>query len=257
MHKEQLEDTLEEILPEEGDKLVQRARYSIEGGKRLRPLLTLAVVDAFEIPIEKALYPACAIELIHTYSMIHDDLPCMDDDELRRGRLTLHKAYSESDAVLTGDFLLTYAFEIISTSPHLSDQQKNALVFTLATRSGLQGMIGGQVVDIEDETLEMDDLFAMYRKKTGALITAALEFGAIIAKQDVGPFIQIGDLLGLAFQIVDDILDNDGIAVMLGKERSKEIAESLYADALFHIKQLPKPAPLLIDLAESMVFRNV
>lgn len=257
MHREQIDDALNELLPENGEKLIQRARYSLEGGKRLRPLLTLAVVESSDHPIEIALYPACAIELIHTYSMIHDDLPCMDDDDSRRDRPTLHLAYSESDAVLTGDFLLTYAFEVLATSPHLLDEQKAKLILTLSKHSGIEGMIGGQVIDVEEETLEIDALFDMYRKKTGALITAALEFGAIISGEKLPPYTQIGELLGLAYQIVDDTIDGDGIASMIGKERSKEIAEGLHEEAMHLIKTLKKPAPLLEELADAMIFRNV
>ena len=254
--KDLIETTLQELIPPSTSKLFEAALYSLEGGKRLRPLLTLAVADTFNQPIETALYPACAVELIHTYSLIHDDLPCMDDDDIRRDKPTLHKAYSESRAILTGDFLLTYAFEVLAKAPQLSPNQKNALILTLAKRAGSEGMIGGQVLDMEENSHE--HFIEMRLKKTGALISAALEFGGIIAHQEDLTILQtIGRDLGLAFQIVDDILDEDGAVRMLGLTSAQKMAEDLYHSALEHIQTLPGGAPLLTTLANGMIYRTV
>jgi len=256
--KEQIDRVLSELIPKNSAPLFEAAHYSLEGGKRLRPLLTLAIVDVYDQPLEKGLHPACTLEMIHSYSLIHDDLPCMDDDDFRRGKPSLHRAYSESRAVLTGDFLLTYAFEVLADAPHLTDNQKNRLIATLAARAGSQGMIGGQILDIEGKDLNLDAELEMHAKKTGALITAACEFGGIIAGQsDLTPFQTIGYHLGRAYQIVDDILDDDGLVTLIGSTSAEELAEELFEKALETIKQLPSGAPQLAQLAQEMIFRSV
>lgn len=254
-----INQTLETLLPQKGEKLVEAALYSLEGGKRLRPLLTLAVVATFEEPLEKALYPASALEMIHTYSLIHDDLPCMDNDDLRRGKPTLHKAFSESHAVLTGDFLLTYAFEVLAKAPYLEEGEKNSLIAILARRCGREGMIGGQISDIEfqDNFPDLPTLIQNHTKKTGALITAALEFGAILTHQPLPPLQKIGEYFGLAYQIVDDILDHNGAATLLGMDKAKKMAQELYEKVLVEIQSLSHPAPLLEALASLLIFRTV
>lgn len=254
--KERIDQTLDQLIPPTKEPLFEAAHYSLEGGKRLRPLLTLAIVETFGQPIEKALHPACALEMIHTYSLIHDDLPCMDDDDFRRGKPSLHKAYPESHAVLTGDFLLTYAFEVLANAPLLSDTQKNRLIAVLALRSGSQGMIGGQVLDIAGGSTNLEHLLQMHAKKTGALITAACEFGGIITEQtDLAPFQTIGEYLGLAYQIVDDILDGDGIVDVIGQSQAEEFAEDLFEKASRIIETLPSTHLAL--LAKEMIFRSV
>lgn len=257
--KEQIESTLNRLIPPEKEALFEMARYSMEGGKRLRPMLTLAVLEAFDIPLDLGLVPACAIEMVHTYSLIHDDLPCMDDDDFRRGKPTLHKAYPESHAVLTGDFLLTYAFEVIANAPQLTLDHKNQLIATLAHRAGSEGMIGGQILDIEsqDHPIEPDALQTLQVKKTAALITCALEFGAIIAEVEIAPFQFIGEALGLSFQIIDDILDGDGAFLLFGDEKARGMAEHLYEQALSKVQALKCPAPHLEALVQEMVFRKV
>ncbi len=253
-----LNDTLAKLLPKEGDSLTEAALYSLEGGKRFRPLLTLAVVEAFGMDLKRALIPACAIELIHTYSLIHDDLPCMDDDDMRRGKATLHKAYSESLAVLTGDFLLTFAFESLATAPLLSQEEKNSLITILAKRSGRVGMIGGQVLDIDLQETKVDweDLKVVHMKKTGALITAALEFGAVLSSEDLAPFQRIGENLGLTFQLTDDLIDRDGCYLLLGEEKTKQLANQYYEKSIGEIRALGKEAPLLEALVESVLTRD-
>jgi len=235
--------------------LLKPIRHGLLGGKRLRPLLTLAVVDTYDAPLERALIPAAALELIHTYSLIHDDLPCMDNDDLRRGKPTLHKAFSESTAVLTGDALLTYAFEVLANAPHLTDSEKVALTSILATRSGMAGMIGGQVLDIAHmgKFESLASLTETHQKKTGALITAALEFGAILADQPLEPLQNLGAHLGLAYQVVDDLLDGDGAAELLGIEEAREWAHALHDQAIKAIE----PAPLLEELVSHLIFKRL
>lgn len=247
-----IDETLQQLIPKSGEHLFEMAQYSLEGGKRLRPMLTLAVAEAFGTPLERAIQPACAIELVHTYSLIHDDLPCMDDDDERRGKPTLHKAYPESHAVLTGDYLLTFAFEVIATSPHISSGEKVELIHILSHRSGEKGMIGGQLLDISgDCSLEMA------QKKTGALIEAALEFGAVVSGFELAPLQLIGTHLGLAFQIIDDLLDEDGITSSLGKKEAEKMARELHAKAVDEIRSLPANTKLLEELATDMIYRSV
>lgn len=135
---------LEKLIPNKESLLFEAAHYSLQGGKRLRPLLFLAVLESASTPIEKGLYPACAIEMIHTYSLIHDDLPCIDNDNIRRGKPSLHKAYCESHALLVGDFLLTYAFEVICIAQNLTVEEKLKLTQTIAKAAGSNGMIGAK-----------------------------------------------------------------------------------------------------------------
>jgi len=256
--KELIEKTLKELIPSEEGDLFEAAQYSLEGGKRLRPLLILTVVETFGCPIENALYPACALEMVHAYSLIHDDLPCMDDDAFRRGKPSLHKKYSEWHAVLTGDFLLTYAFEVVAKAPNLSNEEKNALSNTLARRAGGRGMIAGQMLDLGGKIIHPDQIKELHQKKTGALITAALEFGGIIAKQtDLSLLLSIGKHLGLAYQLIDDILDEDGAVKFFGIKQTEEFAQTLFEKALRAIQTLPNRAPKLEDLAKEMIFRCV
>lgn len=262
-------------------QLFESARYSLlGGGKRLRPIITLATTTTLEGDPQLALSPACALELIHTYSLIHDDLPCMDDDDYRRGKLTVHKKYSEGHAVLTGDFLLTYAFEILATNPKLTNDQKVKLISILAKRSGSHGMIGGQVMDVaaEGKSINLETLALIHHNKTGALITASVEFGGIIANASethMDYLRQFGENIGLAFQIVDDILDvtssqnKHGRSIasdilnekctyvsLLGVDRSKAYAQECYEKALRALKQLPYSSSLLINLADFIISRQ-
>jgi geranylgeranyl diphosphate synthase, type II len=261
--------------------LFSAARYSLMGGgKRLRPILTLATVEALGGELSRALTPACALELIHTYSLIHDDLPCMDNDDFRRGKPSLHKMYPEGHAVLTGDFLLTYAFEVIAEDPQLQPTQKIQLISILAKSSGGEGMIAGQVMDLEAEgkRLEVEQLSLIHRKKTGMLITAALEFGAVIADAPAAHLnilSEFGQEIGLAFQIVDDVLDVTASQAKHGKEtasdltnhkstyvslmglrESQTLAQSLIKSAVQKLDQLPHDTSLLQELAELIANRK-
>ncbi|MBN9378139.1 MAG: hypothetical protein BGO14_05690 [Chlamydiales bacterium 38-26] len=255
-------------------RLFQAARYSLlEGGKRLRPLLTFATVDMLKGSWEQAIYPACALEMIHTYSLIHDDLPCMDDDDFRRGKPSLHKAFSESHAVLAGDFLLTYAFECLANAPDLTAQQKNEIICIVARNAGANGMIGGQIMDIEaeDKRIEIGDLQRIHKHKTGALLQASIECGAVVAqaeKNHIDILKLFGEHVGLAFQIIDDVLDvtnqknsdakngKTTYVSLLGIEEAQRLADSYYAQGLLELQKLPYDTHLLASIAHKIVHRK-
>ncbi len=222
---EQIEAALKQYLeiPDCPQKTVYQAMYEAvnAGGKRLRPLLCLAACQVCGGKIEQALPLACALEMIHTYSLIHDDLPCMDDDDFRRGKPTCHKVYGEATAVLAGDGLLTYAFEIASQAPIPPERTVEA-IRTLAALAGANGMIGGQIVDMESEHMEItpEQLVFLQEHKTGALLRAAVLLGAIAAGAKPcarRALCNYANSLGLAFQIQDDILDVTGSEEALGK----------------------------------------
>ncbi|MEI6242517.1 MAG: polyprenyl synthetase family protein, partial [Chlamydiota bacterium] len=192
--------------------LQKSVRYALSSGKKLRPLLLLLTVETLHGDTQAALDTACALEMIHVYSLIHDDLPSMDNDDFRRGKPALHKQFPEWLALLTGDFFLTYAFEILSSTKNLSDSQKISLIQTLSTHSGSNGMIGGQCLDLEmkNQVCTSEKLQLMHEKKTGALFLAAVQCGALIAnasekeKEILNIF---GKNFGSAYQMFDDIAD--------------------------------------------------
>ncbi len=201
-------------------------RYSVfAGGKRLRPVLVIAGAEAAGGRMADVMPTACAFELIHTYSLIHDDLPAMDDDDYRRGRLTSHKVYGEAIAILAGDALLTHALGLVATNAGLARAAADALPRVLAEiteAAGMAGMIGGQVVDVQSEGREVsaETLEYIHTRKTGALIRAALRVGALLVRAPdplLAALTRYGEHLGLAFQIVDDILDVEGSLETLGK----------------------------------------
>ncbi|MGN1329697.1 MAG: polyprenyl synthetase family protein [Eubacterium sp.] len=220
-----VEHSLLSFLPDAKDgqeEIVQAMEYSLSnGGKRLRPVFTLEFAKACGGSRDDSLPFACAIEFVHTYSLIHDDLPCMDNDDMRRGKPSCHKAFSEATALLAGDALLTHAFDIVS-SVDLSDDKIAAAVGLLAQNSGVCGMIGGQVIDLkyESEDPTIKQLINVYRMKTGALISAACLLGCISAGATDGQLAAASKFaysLGIAFQIQDDILDIVGDESKLGK----------------------------------------
>jgi geranylgeranyl pyrophosphate synthase len=211
-------------------RLNQAIHYAtLQGGKRLRPALCFAVADALQIDTDASNDIACALELIHSYSLVHDDLPAMDDDDLRRGHPTCHKQFDEATAILVGDAQQTLAFELLSDSPHLSAEHKIKLIHRLSLAAGTRGMIGGQMRDIESEhkTLSLAELSQLHRLKTGALIQAALVMGAI-AHPDYDLYethlLKLGEQIGLAFQIQDDILDVESDTNTLGKTQGRDQA---------------------------------
>lgn len=268
----ELEEALESLVTPKLNTvyapLFASARYSLLApAKRLRPLLLIATASTFTVPLSETILSACAIELIHTYSLIHDDLPCIDNDDMRRGKPTLHKAYPEWQALITGDYLLTYAFEILSSLPFHSVQQKLSLIQLFAQRSGANGLIGGQVIDllIEKKNISWPILQQMHHGKTAALISAALEAGGILGKasdQDMQFLYNCGQKIGLGFQIIDDLLDieeeNKTTAVtLLGKIQAKQLAERLLKEALEQLDKLSRPAPLIQELLHKMIHRSI
>lgn len=199
--------------------------YSLTaGGKRIRPLLLFATLDALGENPERGLFPACAIEMLHTYSLIHDDLPSMDDDDLRRGKPTNHKVFGEAHAILAGDALLTFSFQMIAEAPKtsISSEAKLELIRELALAAGAEGMVGGQVADIEgeDKSLKLEELKYLHSHKTGKLLTYSVMAGAVIAGANMEEKRYLHDFsmhLGLAFQIRDDLLDLVGDEEIIGK----------------------------------------
>ncbi len=261
-------------------RIHEAMRYSLmAGGKRLRPVLVLAAGEAFG-GVPERLYPvACAFEMIHTYSLIHDDLPAMDNDDLRRGRPTCHKQFDEATAILAGDGLMTHAFRILAEMDAPAEQ-KVRVIRELAVGSGtVEGMIAGQVVDLEAEgkPIDAERLDFIHRAKTGALIRGALVCGGIIAdasEDDIGLLAAYGDRVGLAFQIADDILDETATAEQLGKtpgkdaavgkatypalyglEASRRRAETLAEEAIGVLSPLGQRAELLAEVARFVVHR--
>ena len=211
-------------------QLVNAMRYGVlNGGKRLRPFLVLEAAALFDVAASQALNAACAIEFVHCYSLVHDDLPAMDDDDMRRGQPTVHKKFDEATAILVGDSLLTLAFEIVGRDEtHSSADVRIALVLGLARAAGYQGMAGGQALDLEGEgwtSLSMDEILTIQSLKTGALIRYSLEAGALLgeAKPDErSALTRYGNAIGLAFQIADDLLDVEGDEAKLGKAVGKD-----------------------------------
>ncbi|MCT8138706.1 polyprenyl synthetase family protein [Anaerobacillus sp. CMMVII] len=211
--------------------LKQAMLYSLQaGGKRLRPMLLFATIEGFGENFEKGIFVASAIEMIHTYSLIHDDLPAMDNDDLRRGKPTNHKVFGEATAILAGDALLTFAFQVIATIDQnlVSDIQKVNLITELAKAAGPEGMVGGQVADMEAENkqLSLAELEYIHHHKTGDLLSYSIIAGAILAnasERDVENLREFAKHLGLAFQIKDDILDIEGAEENLGKRVGSDI----------------------------------
>lgn len=265
------------------EKIVEAMRYSaLAGGKRLRPVLTMEFCRAVGGDPQVTLPFACALEMIHTYSLIHDDLPCMDNDDLRRGKPTSHKVYGEGFAVLAGDALLTYAFETASKQADLnrvSPQQALEAVQILAHEAGYYGMIGGQVLDLaaENQSLTYDELVNLQDKKTGGLIRAAAKMGCVLGAADA-PQQKAAETyagrLGLAFQIQDDILDIEGEEAVFGKpigsdeksrkstfpkllslEKCRKMVQDLTDEAVCAIQILPDP-DFLTELAKSLIGRE-
>jgi len=203
--------------------------YSLEaGGKRIRPLFVTAVCEMFNQP-QNAMYTVgSAIEIIHTYSLMHDDLPCMDDDDMRRGKPTNHKVFGEALAVLAGDALNSMAFGLLATMPNVSSEQRLELVEMLSKYAGAEGMVGGQVLDMEGEKrqLSLDELENIHINKTGALLRFSIESGAVLCnatKEEREALVEYAHHIGLAFQIQDDILDIEGTSEQLGKTAGKDV----------------------------------
>ncbi len=256
-------------------------RYCVfAGGKRLRPVLCMAAAEACGGEREDALSAACALELMHTYSLVHDDLPCMDDDDLRRGRPTCHKVYGEGMAVLCGDALLTEAFIVLAKSQGTERYPVGAMVAELAETGGSRKLIGGQVLDLEGEggQLSLEELVRIHEAKTAALLTSSVRLGAMSANAEPGQLealTKFGHALGLAFQVIDDILDVTQTTEALGKtagkdqavdkatypaviglEASRIEAKRLTADALGALEIFGEKGKRLREIAEWMLGRD-
>lgn len=269
----QIDKRLEELIPQKNvyhKKLFEAAKYSLLGtAKRLRPLLVLLTVESLKKDYKIALDPALSLELIHTYSLIHDDLPSMDNDDIRRGKPTLHKAYPEWLAILTGDYLLTYAFDIIANAKKIDDKQKVELLKSLTKHSGEKGLIAGQVADLnwEDKVINLEQLKFMHLNKTASLFIAAVEFGCIIAKAKPSvrvKFQEFAKNFGIAFQVFNDIagykkekssdlLKKKSTAVsILGLEKAKKLGVTLQKKALKILASLPFDTTSLKELTKSI-----
>lgn len=282
---EAVEKTLAGFLPEvEGveNRLLDAMRYSMfAGGKRLRPFLAVASADLFDVAKSRSLRVAAAIECVHCYSLIHDDLPAMDDDDLRRGKPTLHLQFDEATAILAGDGLLTLAFEILADADTHSDPRVRCeLVGRLAGASGIHGMVGGQMIDLDAEEKELDigEVTRLQQLKTGALIAVSAEAGAILGRANQHQRNLLANYardLGLAFQIADDLLDHESdpetlgkatqkdaargkatFVSLLGADRARQQAQALADQAIGHLKEFEDRAALLNALARFVVERK-
>ena len=286
--KKIVDEALDRYLPDERnlpESIFRAIRYSIfAGGKRIRPILCLAAAEAVGGRIEEALPFACAIELIHTYSLIHDDLPSMDNDDLRRGKPTSHKVFGEGIAILAGDALLTEAFHLMSMRDGTGGVNPEAcleVICEVSRAAGHFGMIGGQVVDIlsQGQKVDRETLSYIHTHKTGAMILASVRAGAIIGGADAAcrDFLSAyGENIGLAFQIADDILDVEGNCELIGKDTgvdeslqkatypallgidySKQEAKRLIADALEALSSLDHRADPLRHIARYIIQRQM
>ena len=263
------------------EQLCSSMKYSLTaGGKRLRPILLMAAADVAGGRGEDFIQVACAIEMIHTYSLIHDDLPAMDNDDYRRGKLTNHKVYGEAMAILAGDALLTQAFEVMLRQPGVPADVLLKVVREMAIAAGPDGMVGGQAIDLESEGkhIPMETLKKLHMGKTGALFRAAIRSGAILAGADekqLADLTAYADAFGLAFQITDDILDVVGNEAIIGKpvgsderndkstyvtltslETARELAAQVVADGVKALEGFGDKAVFLRELLESLLARN-
>lgn len=238
-------------------KLIEAIRYAaLDGGKGFRPFLCLATAGLFKVSEAHAKRVAMAVECVHCYSLVHDDLPAMDDDDMRRGKPSTHKAYNEATAILAGDALLTLAFEILADEQTHNDADiRIVLVARLAHAAGMQGMVGGQMMDLLSPDLDLDagGLTRLQKMKTGALISFAVEAGAILGKASDSQrqaLVNYAHDIGLAFQIADDVLDVAGSAAAIGKTKGKDaVAGKQTFASLLGVERARAQARLLVDQA--------
>ncbi len=281
----EIDSAFDAFLPVPQDtraRLVEAMRYAaIGGGKRVRPLLLVATAELFGVNRDAAINAGCAVEAIHAYSLIHDDLPCMDDDDLRHGKPTLHKAFDEATAVLAGDCLHALAFDILTQPDTSTDPFVRAeLVATLARASGHEGMAGGQMMDIvsEEEDYDLRQVTRLQQLKTGALLAASVEMGAVLGRvppEGRAHLRAYARDIGLAFQIADDLLDVEGdetragkalrkdeeqgkqtFVTLMGRDKARAQAEMLVEQAGNHLAGYGSEARLLVELARFIVGRD-
>ncbi len=282
-YQAKIESRLDIILSENGqlyDEIIRACRYAVmDGGKRIRPILLLEFYKLCGGNDDCAYNFACALEMIHSYSLVHDDMPCMDNDDMRRGKPSCHKQFGESTALLCGDALLTEAFSVAAKTMGIPTERVIKAMSHLAASSGTAGMIGGQVIDMElNHNSDDSVLFEMYRLKTGALLKTACAIGAILAgadEQDVANAEAFGEKLGIAFQIIDDILDfqgdaktlgkpvgsdeknsKDTIVVRLGAEYCRELAKKYTDDAYESLNNFDGDTSVLKEIAAYLLERN-
>lgn len=284
-HKLLLENQLEAFIERlhAPAHLKESMLYSLQaGGKRIRPLLLFATLKAFGLEPKMGLFPAAAMEMIHTYSLIHDDLPSMDDDDLRRGKPTNHKVFGEALAILAGDGLLTYSFQVLAEMPeeYANAKTKLALISLLSTAAGAEGMVGGQVADIEGEgkQLTLAELEYIHLHKTGKLLVCSVMTGATIAQASCEQAVSLEKFaqhLGMAFQIRDDILDVEGNQDLIGKplgsdienskstypllltmDGAKEAMQKHYEAAKYHLHATGLATQILEDITDLVVARE-
>ena len=226
-YQNRINSKLESLLPFDDSLLSEAIRYSVlGGGKRLRPILVYLIGELGNAENDSLDILAGSIEIIHCYSLIHDDLPSMDDDDLRRGKPTTHKKYDEATAILAGDALQPFAFELVTTI-NISDKNKLSIIKRLAQACGYQGMVGGQIKDIHSRDIkDIKSLDIMHSQKTGRLIQCSIETAGILSdlsKQDIESLIEYGDKIGLAFQIQDDIIDIESPSSVSGKDQGSDV----------------------------------
>ncbi|WFL76954.1 polyprenyl synthetase family protein [Altererythrobacter arenosus] len=275
-------DALMPIPQDSRARLFEAMRYAaIGGGKRVRPLLLASTAEMYGVSREAAVRAGCAVEAIHVYSLIHDDLPCMDDDDLRHGKPTLHKAFDEATAVLAGDSLHALAFEILASTETSSDPfTRSELIATLGRASGMHGMAGGQMMDMaaDSEDYDLHSITRLQQLKTGALLAASVEMGAILGHvppEGRGHLRNYARDIGLAFQIADDLLDVEGdesktgkalrkdevqgkqtFVTLMGVEQAREQARALVDQAIGHLANHGEDARMLRALARFIVERD-
>ena len=226
-YQNRINSKLESLLPSDGSILSEAIRYSVlGGGKRLRPILVYLIGELGNAKNDSLDILAGSVEIIHCYSLIHDDLPSMDDDDLRRGKPTTHKKYDEATAILAGDALQPFAFELVTTI-NISDRKKLSIIKSLAEACGYKGMVGGQIKDIHSHDIkDVESLDIMHSQKTGRLIQSSIETAGILSnlkKEDIGSLIEYGDKIGLAFQIQDDIIDIESPSTLSGKDQGSDV----------------------------------
>lgn len=226
-YQDRINSKLESLLPSDDSILSEAIRYSVlDGGKRLRPILVYLIGELGNAENNSLDILAGSVEIIHCYSLIHDDLPSMDDDDLRRGKPTTHKKYDEATAILAGDALQPFAFELVTTI-NISDKDKLSIIKSLAEACGYQGMVGGQIKDIHSNDIkDVESLDIMHSQKTGRLIQSSIETAGILSKlrsQDIESLIEYGYKIGLAFQIQDDIIDIESPSTLSGKDQGSDV----------------------------------